>query len=110
MRSLETNILITCGTPTMQQLLPALFRCLIVHSFMQFWGHLAMTFNGRSRSGKTSSQTSPVEVSSCVISEEAGEHKLSRNSQQRQSQINLQAKHVCSLETQNQRFSQRLEP
>ena len=48
-----------------------------MESFMQFWGHLAMTFSGRSRSGKTSSHASSVELSSCVISEEAGEHKLS---------------------------------
>ena len=39
---------------------------------MQFWGPLAMTFGGRSRSGKPSSHTSSVEVSSCVILEEAG--------------------------------------
>ena len=57
-------------------------------SFMQFQGHLAMTFSGQSRLGKTGSHTSLVEVSSCIISEETGKHKLSKNSQQRQNQIN----------------------
>ena len=72
--------------------------------------HLAIMFSGRSRSGKTHSHTSSVEVSSCVISEEAGEHKLSKNSQQRQNQINKQISHISSLEAQNQKLSQLLEP
>ena len=37
-----------------------------------------MTFGGQSKSGKTSSHTSSVEVSSCVISEEIGEHRISK--------------------------------
>ena len=53
-------------------------------TFMQFWGHLAMTFGGRSKSGKTSSHTAAIETSSYVISEEAGECRLSKNSRQRQ--------------------------
>ena len=46
-------------------------------SFTQFWGHLAMMFGGRSKSGKTSSHTAAIETSSYVISEEAGECRLS---------------------------------
>ena len=66
--------------------LPAVFfKFQIVQSFMQFQGHLAMIFGGRSKLGKTSSQTSTVEVSSSVISEKAGEPKFSKNSQKRQS-------------------------
>ena len=53
-------------------------------TFTQFWGHLAMTFGGRSKSGKTSSHTAAIETSSYVISEEAGERRLSKNSRQRQ--------------------------
>ena len=41
-------------------------------SFIQFWGHLVMTFGGRSKSGKTSSHTAAIETSSYVISEETG--------------------------------------
>ena len=52
-------------------------------SFIQFWDCLAMTFSGHSKSGETSSHTASVEVSSCVISEEAGEHRLSKKSRQR---------------------------
>ena len=76
---------------------------------MQFWDCPAMTFGGQSRLGKTGSHTPSVEVSSCVISEEAGEHKL-LNSRERQNQINKQASHVSSLEAQNQKLSQLLEP
>ena len=69
-----------------------------------------MTFGGQCRSGKTGSHTSSVEVSSCVISEEAGEYRLSKNSRQRQNRVNQQASHISSLEAQNQKLSQLLEP
>ena len=69
-----------------------------------------MTFSGHSRSGKTGSHTAAVEVSSCVISEEAGECRLSKNSRQRQNKINQQASHISSLEAQNKKLSQLLEP
>ena len=49
-------------------------------SFTKFRGHLAMTFGGRSKSGKTSSHTAAIKTSSYVISEETGEHRLSKNS------------------------------
>ena len=59
-----------------------------MESFTKFQGCLAMTFSGNSRLGKTGSHTAAVEVSSCVISEEAGEHReLSKNSRQRQNKI-----------------------
>ena len=59
-----------------------------MESFTKFWGHLAMTFSGCSRLGKIGFQTAVVEVSSCVISEEAGECRwLSKNSRQRQNII-----------------------
>ena len=69
-----------------------------------------MTFSGHSRSGKTGSHTAVVEVSSCVISKETGEHRLSKNSRQRQNKINQQASHISSLEAQNKKLGQLLEP
>ena len=79
-------------------------------SFTQFWGHLAMMFGGRSRSGKTSSHTAAIETSSYVISEEAGECKLLKNSRQRQRKIEQQASQISSLEAQNRKLGQLLEP
>ena len=67
-------------------------------SFTQFWRHLAMTFGGRSKSGKTSSHTVAIETSSYVISGEAGECRLSKNSRQRQRKIEQQASQISSLE------------
>ena len=69
-----------------------------------------MTFGGQSRSGKTGSHIASVEVSSCIISEEAGEHELSKNSRQRQNKINQQASQISSLEAQNRKLSQLLKP
>ena len=79
-------------------------------SFTQFQGHLAMTFGGRSKLGKTRSHTAAIETSSCVILEEAGEHKLSKNSRQRQRKIEQQASKISSLEAQNKKLGQLLEP
>ena len=79
-------------------------------SFTQFWGHLAMMFGGRSKSGKTSSHTAAIETSSYVISEETGEHRLSKNSRQRQRKIEQQALQISSLEAQNKKLGQLLEP
>ena len=78
-------------------------------SFTQFRGHLVMTFGGQSRSGKTSSHTAAIETSSYVILEEAGERKLSKNSRQRQRKIE-QASQISSLEAQNRKLGQLLEP
>ena len=69
-----------------------------------------MTFGGRSRSGKTSSHTAMIEASSCIISEEAGEHRLSKNLRQRQWKIKQQALQISSLEAQNKKLGQLLEP
>ena len=79
-------------------------------SFTQFWGCLAMTFGGRSKSGKTSSHTAAIKTSSYVISEETGEHRLSKNSRQRQRKIEQQASQISSLEAQNKKLGQLLEP
>ena len=79
-------------------------------SFTEFRGHLAMTFGGCSRSGKTGSYTAAVEVSSCVISKETGEHRLSKNSRQGQNKISQQASQISSLEAQNRKLGQLLEP
>ena len=79
-------------------------------SFTQFHGHLAMTFGSWSKSRRTSSHVVPVEVSSSHISEEQGESKLSKNSQQHQNKINQQASRINSPEALNQKFSQLLEP
>ena len=69
-----------------------------------------MMFGGRSRSGKTSSHTAAIETSSYVILEEAGERKLSKNSKQRQRKIEQQASEISSLEAQNRKLGQLLEP
>ena len=79
-------------------------------SFTQFWGHLAMTFGGRSKSGKTSSHTAAIETSSYIISEETGECRLSKNSRQRQQKIKQQASQISSLQAQNKKLGQLLEP
>ena len=81
-----------------------------MESFTQFWGHLAMTFGGHSKLGKAGFHTAVVEVSSCVISEAAGEHRLSKNLRQRQNKINQQATQISSLEAQNKKLGQLLEP
>ena len=69
-----------------------------------------MTFGSRSRSGKVSSQTAAIETTASAISEVAWEPKLSKNSQQRQHKINQQATKISSLEAQNQKLAQLLEP
>ena len=67
------------------------------------WGIWAMTFGGRSKLGKTSSHTAVIETSSYLISEEAGECRLSKNSRQRQWKIEQQASQISSLEAQNKK-------
>ena len=79
-------------------------------SFMQFRGCLTMTFGGQIRSRKTGSHTATVEASSYVISKEVGECRLSRNSRKRQKKIDQQALQISSLEAQNKKLGQLLEP
>ena len=67
-----------------------------------------MTFGGCCRLRKTGSHTASA-VSLCVISEEAGQHRLSKISRQRQNKINQQASQISSLEAQIRKFSQLLE-
>ena len=81
-----------------------------LESFTQFQGCLVMTFGGRSRLGKTSSHTATIEASSCIISEEARECRLSKNTRQRQWKIKQQASQISSLEAQNKKLGQLLEP
>ena len=69
-----------------------------------------MMFGGRSKLGKTSSHTAAIETSSYVISEETGECRLSKNSRQRQRKIEQQASQISSLEAQNKKLGQLLEP
>ena len=81
-----------------------------LESFTQFRGHLAITFGGRSKLGKTSSHTAAIETSSYVISKEAGECRLLKNPRQRQRKIEQQASQISSLEAQNKKLGQLLEP
>ena len=69
-----------------------------------------MMFGGQSRSGKTSSHTATIEASSCVLSEETGECRLSTNSRQRQRKIEQQASQISNLEAQNKKLGHLLEP
>ena len=69
-----------------------------------------MMFGGRSKSGKTSSHTVAIETSSYLMSKEAGEYRLSKNSRQRQRKIEQQASQISSLEAQNKKLGQLLEP
>ena len=79
-------------------------------TFTQFWGHLALTFGSHSRLGKVSSWTAAIETTASMISEVAQQPKLSKNSRQRQNKINQQAAKISSLEVQNQKLAQLLEP
>ena len=79
-------------------------------TFTQFRGCLALTFGSQSQSGKVSSRTAAIETTASVISEVSWEPKLSKNSQQRQHRINQQATKISSLEAQNQKLVQLLEP
>ena len=71
---------------------------------------LALTFGSHSKSGKVGSQTTAIETTASVISEVSWEPKLSKNSWQRQHKINQQAAKISSLEVQNQKLAQLLEP
>ena len=74
-------------------------------------GSLALTFGSCSKLGKVSSWTAAIETTTSVISEVSPrEPKLSKNSQQRQHKIDQQAAKISSLEAQNQKLAQLLEP
>ena len=79
-------------------------------TFTQFRGRLALTFGSRSQSGRVSSWTAAIETTASVISEVSWEPKLSKNSRQRQHKIDQQATKISSLEAQNQKLAQLLEP
>ena len=82
----------------------------VLQTFTQFRGQLALTFGSRSRSGRVTSWTAAIETTASVISEVSWEPKLSKNSQQRQHKIDQQATKISSLEAQNQKLAQLLEP
>ena len=69
-----------------------------------------MTFSSPELVGKVSSWTAAIETTASVISEVSREPKLSKNSQQRQHKIDQQAAKISSLEAQNQKLAQLLEP
>ena len=69
-----------------------------------------MMFGGQSRLGKTSFHTATIEASSCVISEETGECRLSKNLRRRQRKIEQQDLQISSLKAQNKKLGQLLEP
>ena len=81
-----------------------------METFTQFCGRLALTFGSHSRSGKVSSQAAAIETTASTISKVSQEPKLLKNSQQRQNKIDHQAARISSLEAQNQRLAQLLEP
>ena len=82
-----------------------------LETFTQFRDHLALTFGSCSKLGKVSSWTAAIETTASVISEVLPqEPKLSKNSQQRQHKIDQQAAKISSLEAQNQKLAQLLEP
>ena len=79
-------------------------------TFTQFPGRLALTFGSHSRLGKVSSQAAAIETTALMISEVSWEPKLLKNSQHRQNKIDHQAAKISSLEAQNQKLTQLLEP
>ena len=81
-----------------------------METFTQFWGQLALIFGGHGRLGKISSWAAPIETIASTISEVSREPKLSKNSQQRQKRIDQQAAKISSLEAQNQKLAQLLDP
>ena len=95
----------------MQQLLSSVLQTSDpLETFTQFRGCLALTFGSHSKLGKVSSRTAAIETTASVISEVSWEPKLSKNSQQRQHKIDQQAAKISSLEVQNQKLAQLLEP
>ena len=81
-----------------------------METFTQFQGQLVLTLGSHSRSGKVSSWTAAIETTALTISEVLQEPKLLKNSQQRQNRIDQQAAKISSLEAQNQKLAQLLEP
>ena len=79
-------------------------------SFTQFHGCLALTFGSHNKLDRISSQATAIEAMASMISEVLQEPKLSKNSQQRQNQIDQQASKINGLEAQNQKLTQLMEP
>ena len=81
-----------------------------MESFTQFYGCLVLILGSHSKSGKINSQDSALETTSSMISEESQEPQLSKNSQQLQNKIDQQASRINSLQVQNKKLTQILEP
>ena len=81
-----------------------------METFTQFWGQLALTFGSHGRLGEISSWAAAIETTASTISEVSREPKLLKNSQQRQNRIDQQAAKISSLEAQNQKLAQLLDP
>ena len=79
-------------------------------TFTQFCGRMALTFGSHSRLGKVSSRAAAIETTASTISKVLQEPKRSKNSQQRQNKFDHQAAKISSLEAQNQKLTQLLEP
>ena len=81
-----------------------------MESFIQFDGHLAITFGNYSKLGKISSWATMIEPTSSVISEESWNSQLSENTQLHQKRIDQQTSKISSLEAQIRKLTQLLEP
>ena len=81
-----------------------------METFTQFRGRLALTFGSCSRLEKISSWTAAIGTTASTISEVSWEPKLLKNSWQRQNRIDQQVAKISSLEAQNQKLAQLLEP
>ena len=81
-----------------------------MESFTQFHGCLALTFGSHNKLGRISSQATEIETTASTISEVSRDPKLSNNSQQSQNKIDQQVSKISSLEAQNQKLTQILEP
>ena len=67
-------------------------------------------FGSHSKSGKISSEATAIKTTASTISKVSQEPRLSKNSQQRQNKIDQQVSKISSLEAQNQKLTQLLEP
>ena len=79
-------------------------------SFTQFSGHLAMTFGGCTKPGnRTNANPSGIDVASYQIRQETDD-KLIKMSCQRHHKLNLLGQRISSLEAENLKLQQLLDP
>ena len=81
-------------------------------SFTRFRGHLVTMFGGCSRQSQSSASSAATSstIEANVSLTRGYEEKLSKNSRQHQSKINMQEAHIKSLQTQNQQLQGLLDP